>query len=162
MTKKGINSLSDAPMARRGSSGRIETDFFLVRAPRCKKQICFVVSTKASSLLQLSQQNVGRRAARWRVSIYNNICLWGGSISHGNKIFMGIVPQWTHDSYVLPHLRQKSGDAVAQACVAPMRLHWPICNAGINTSIINACKEQIGEGGLMDNWRSAHFVDNTT
>ena len=50
----------------------------------------------------------------------------------------------THDILLKIHPGQKSGDAVARASVAPMRLHCPICHEGINTLRIIAALEEDG------------------
>jgi hypothetical protein len=54
-----------------------------------------------------------------------------------------------HDFYVKINPRQKSGDAVARACVAPVRLHRPIHHAGINIWLIIAQQRKNGGGGLI-------------
>ena len=46
------------------------------------------------------------------------------------------------------HLRQKLGDGVACASVAPMPLHCLICHAGINTRLIIAPQRENG-GSLI-------------
>ena len=51
-----------------------------------------------------------------------------------------------HDFYVKINLRQKSGDAVACASVAPMRLHIPIHHVGIHIRLIIAQQRKNGGG----------------
>ena len=74
--------------------------------------------------------------ARKRAHNLNRIGQGGGSISSGvgKKVKNhGIVHRVTHDFYVKINPREKSGDAVACASVAPVRLHHLICHKGINT-----------------------------
>ena len=55
----------------------------------------------------------------------------------------------THDILLKLHPGQKSGDAVARASVAPMRLHRPIYHEEINTLRIIAASEGDGGGSLI-------------
>ncbi len=55
----------------------------------------------------------------------------------------------THDILLKLHPGQKSGDAVARASVAPMRLHCPIYHEEINTLRIIAASEWDGGGSLV-------------
>jgi len=83
-----------------------------------------------------------------RVHNLNRIGQGGGSISSGDGKKVknhGIVHPVTHDFYVKIKTRQKSGDAVACASVAPARLHRLICHKGINTWRIIA--QQMKNGG---------------
>ncbi len=50
----------------------------------------------------------------------------------------------THEFYMKTNPRQKSGDAVACASVAPMPLHCLICHAGINIQLIIAQQRRNG------------------
>ena len=52
-----------------------------------------------------------------------------------------------HNFYVKINPKQKLGDAVACASVASMRLHCPICHAGINKQLIIAQQRKNGGGG---------------
>ena len=74
--------------------------------------------------------------ARERAHNLKRIGQGGGSTSSGdgkNVKYHGIVHCVTHDFYVKINPRQKSGDAVACASVAPVRLHRLIRHKGINT-----------------------------
>jgi len=55
----------------------------------------------------------------------------------------------THEFYVKTNPRQKSGDAVACASVAPMSLHCLIYHAGINVRLIIPQQRRNGGGGLI-------------
>jgi len=80
----------------------------------------------------------------------NKIRRWGGSISSGNGKKVknhGIMHRVVHDFYVKINPRQKSGDAVACANVAPVRLHRLICHKGINTWQIIAPRRRNWGGG---------------
>ena len=55
----------------------------------------------------------------------------------------------THDIILKLHPGQKSGDAVAWASVAPVRLHHPIYHEGMNTLRIIAALEGDGGGSLI-------------
>jgi len=59
---------------------------------------------------------------------------------------MDIVRHTTHDFYVKPHPRQKSGHAVVCASAAPMPLYGLICHVGIN---MNHCSIRRGWGGVL-------------
>jgi hypothetical protein len=63
---------------------------------------------------------------------------------------MGIVRHVTHDFYMKPHTRQKSGDAVARSSDAPVRMHCPKRHAGINTWRIIARIGGIGGGVFVE------------
>jgi hypothetical protein len=52
-----------------------------------------------------------------------------------------------HEFYMKTNPRQKSGDAVACASVAPMPLHCPICHAEINIANHCTAEEEWGGGG---------------
>ena len=54
-----------------------------------------------------------------------------------------------HDFYVKITPRRKSGNAVAHASVAPVRLHRLIRHKGINTWRIIAQQRKNGGGGLI-------------
>ena len=55
----------------------------------------------------------------------------------------------THNFYVKINPREKSGNAVACASVAPMQLHCLIRHKGINTWQIIAARRRNGGGGLI-------------
>jgi len=59
----------------------------------------------------------------------------------------------THDFYVKINTRQKSGNAVAYASAAPVRLHHLICHKGISTWRIIAQQRKNGGG------RSYYIID---
>ena len=74
----------------------------------------------------------------------------GGSISSGDgkKVkHHGIVRRVMHDFYVKINPREKSGDAVACASVAPVQLHCLIRHKGKNTWRIIAARRRNGGGG---------------
>ena len=83
---------------------------------------------------------VGRRGARAEGGI-NKIRPWGGPFPSGHGI--KCKKSWrrascAHNFYVKINPREKSGDAVACASVAPVRLHRLIRHKGINTRRIRA------------------------
>ena len=61
------------------------------------------------------------------------------------------------DFYVKITPRQKSGNAVARASVAPVRLHRLICHKGINTRRIIARRGGSGGGVLLHYWHFGWF-----
>jgi hypothetical protein len=62
-----------------------------------------------------------------------------------------------HDFYVKITPRQKSGNAVARASVAPVRLHRLIRHKGINTRRIIARGGGSGGGVLLHYWHFGWF-----
>jgi len=71
--------------------------------------------------------------AREQAYNLNRIGRWGGSISSGDGKKAknhGIVHRVAHDFYMKINTRQKSGDAVACANIAPVQLHCLICHNG--------------------------------
>jgi hypothetical protein len=72
--------------------------------------------------------------------------------------YHGLVRPYMHDFQVKILPRQKSGNAVACASVAPMQLHCLIHHKGTNTWLIIAHRGGIGGGGLITLlaiWRSS-------
>jgi len=87
--------------------------------------------------------------AREQAYNLNRIGRWGGSISSGDGKKAknhGIVHRVAHDFYMKINTRQKSGDAVACANIAPVQLHCLICHNGINTWRIITPRRRNGGG----------------
>jgi len=68
------------------------------------------------------------------------------------------VRRVTLNFYIKINPRQKSGNAVVCASVAPVQLHHLICHKGINTWRIIAQQRKNGGGVLLDYW---HWVQLT-
>jgi hypothetical protein len=66
-----------------------------------------------------------------------------------NVKYHGLVHSYMHDFQVKINQRHKSGDAVACASVAPVRLHCLIHHKGTNTWRIVARRGGMGGGGLI-------------
>jgi hypothetical protein len=93
--------------------------------------------------------------AHKRAHNLNRIGQGGGSISSGDGKKLknhGIVHRVTHNFYVKNNPREKSGDAVACASVAPVQLHHLICHKGINTLQIIAVQRKNGGGVSLHYW----------
>ena len=102
-------------------------------------------ATSFSVVATTTSRNVGRRGARAAVQSQQD---W--AMGNGKKVKNhGIVHCVVHDFYVKINPGQKSGDAVACANVAPVRLHCLICHKGINTWQIIAQQRKNGGGGLI-------------
>jgi hypothetical protein len=67
--------------------------------------------------------------------------------------YHGLVHPYTHEFQVKIHPRQKSGDAVACASVAPVRLHHLIHHKGTNTWRIIAHRGGMGGEVLLHYWQ---------
>jgi len=94
---------------------------------------------------------LGDGARKWGHNL-NRIGQGGGSILSGDGKTVknhGIMRHVMHNFYVKINPKQKSGNAVACASVAPVRLHCLICHKGINAWRIIAQQRKNGGGGLI-------------
>ena len=119
---------------------------------RCRRHCCCSPPPPPHPLLPPLQHVTLGEGARERAYNLNRIGRWGGSISSGNgkKVKKdGIVRRVMLDFCVKINPSHKSGDAVACASVAPVRLHCLIRHKGINTYESLQRGGGMGGGGLI-------------